>query len=535
MGAWKNNPTAWTYRWQDCTGSGHCKAIAGATGRTYIVRARDIGYRLVVVVSAHNAAGTASDPSGPTPVVTASCSCSLLRAIDGGPRYFANLGSHSAWADSKVLLGGFLEEPASATDVAYDAKMGNNVYWNLAGPSGGGSVDYNVIRCPSHPSSTDVCADGMHVFAPTRDATTGAETIGWAGLDEADLRFGSGSGGFVNDSSGDNVKGCSPSSSACGYSAAGFYYRGAPLPVSGPAKLRYPIDGRAIEQGMGESVLFFAQNPEAARFMAYSDIESADSYWISAGPSLDGFTTACRMVPLADPRCADYSGNGTGLTSAEEDLPANYAYNVTRLEYLDRLEGKIKPIAVDVETDCPFAAPKPCTTPPQMTASAWHALIAGARGIIWFQQDFGSGCPTDYDPFYDGSDPANANYGCHYTAGYTVHDMVAAVTAFNKEVAALNEVLLSPFADGEVSTRADVSVMAKAANGNTKCWLFAGAGQPARPPADGMAATFSLANRYSGPVAVYGEGRTVTATDGEFTDAFANANAVHIYEIPAAC
>ena len=47
-----------------------------------------------------------------------------------------------------------------------------------------------------------------------------------------------------------------------------------------------------------------------------------------------------------------------------------------------------------------------------------------------------------------------------------------------------------------------------------------------------ISATFTTADRYSGPVTVINENRTVTAADGVFTDTFATGSTVHIYSIP---
>ena len=74
-----------------------------------------------------------------------------LRAIDGGPGYFAHISPRSAWMDRHILLGGWLEQPESPSEVADDQRMGNNIYWNLAGTPGPDRVDYDVIR-----------AGGMH-------------------------------------------------------------------------------------------------------------------------------------------------------------------------------------------------------------------------------------------------------------------------------------------------------------------------------------------------------------------------------------
>ena len=86
-----------------------------------------------------------------------------------------------------------------------------------------------------------------------------------------------------------------------------------------------------------------------------------------------------------------------------------------------------------------------------MIAAAWHALIAGARGIIWFQHNFGGPC-IDFRTIIDGSNKASSQYNCQQTPGVTEHDVVVALTKFNSRVNSLNTVLLSPFADGYVSS-----------------------------------------------------------------------------------
>ena len=77
----------------------------------------------------------------------------------------------------------------------------------------------------------------------------------------------------------------------------------------------------------------------------------------------------------------------------------------------------------------------------------------------------------------------------------------------------------------------DVSVMAKAHRG--VCYVFAASGKPASPPFPDQTVSFTVAGGYTGPVLVFDEHRSLHATRGTFRDTFADANAVHIYEIPA--
>ena len=69
-GSWSGNPTSFTYQWQRCDADvAACSNLAGATGTTYAVSIADLGYRLRVVVTAHNAKGTSAATSAITTVV----------------------------------------------------------------------------------------------------------------------------------------------------------------------------------------------------------------------------------------------------------------------------------------------------------------------------------------------------------------------------------------------------------------------------------------------------------------------------------
>ena len=445
-----------------------------------------------------------------TPLATSRAQLRFV-AIDGGPHYFATKSPLSAWMDGRILLGAWDEQPQSLTDVRRDVAMGDNIYWDLSG----GSVDYNVIR-----------QGGMHISAPSEDSNTGSETVSWNGDDEPDMRLGPGSAGErITDSS----EACTTGGTQCGYTDVKWYDGGDAANISGGARLPYTPDGRVVHTGFGKGVLFWESNAQAARFLPYSGILSADSYWLTDNDLQTASTGGCALQPHNPTICR--GGSGTGLDYQQSHLPANYAYNVTRLRSLDALDGGSTPIVVDVETGCPGEGDNAgnCATPPETIAAAWHALIPGARGIVWFQHNFSGAC-VDFRTFLDGSNPASRMYNCQQTPGVTLHDVVRAVSGFNHEVDALSRVLLAPTAVNYARTTADVSTMAKAYGG--VCYVFAASGRPAEPPAPDAAARFTLAGGYTGTVSVFGEHRALYARRGTFTDRFANENAVHIYEIP---
>jgi hypothetical protein len=422
--------------------------------------------------------------------------------------------------DQHIMVGAWLEQPLTAAEVGYDVNMGNNIYWNLAGnplntkDCGGVQacrVNFDVIRVA-----------GMHASAPDVTSDSGRETVAYEGADEPDMNFGPGSNGW-NPRGTNNQNSCIPSGAKCGYTAASFFYSGRSVGHGSPG---YPVDRKPITQGFGKGVLFWETDAQAARFLSYSDTLSADSYWMTDAaldlPSQGG----CALLRESATACG--GGGGSGLTTAQRALPANYAFNVTRLEQIEALNGPSKPITVDIETGCPGTNDF-CTAPAASTAAAWHAIIAGARGIIWFQHNFGGPC-ADFTTFYDGSNPASRIHNCQQTHGVALHDVVTNVSTFNHEVASLNSVLLSPFAEHYVSAgNADVSAMAKFSRGIF--YIFTASGKPATPPADNQSVTFTVARRYSGPVTVVGEKRSLQAVNGVFTDRFANEDSVHIYKI----
>lgn len=70
---WTNTPTSFAYQWERCdTGGNGCRAVAGATARTYTLSSSDVGHTIRVEESATNAAGSgAPASSSATGVVTA--------------------------------------------------------------------------------------------------------------------------------------------------------------------------------------------------------------------------------------------------------------------------------------------------------------------------------------------------------------------------------------------------------------------------------------------------------------------------------
>jgi hypothetical protein len=70
-GTWTGTtPITYKYQWEACNAKGKkCKAIKGATKSALTLSAKDIGYRLEVVVTATNAVGSTKAIGKATPVI----------------------------------------------------------------------------------------------------------------------------------------------------------------------------------------------------------------------------------------------------------------------------------------------------------------------------------------------------------------------------------------------------------------------------------------------------------------------------------
>jgi hypothetical protein len=80
-GSWSNDPTGYSYQWQDCDSSGaNCTDFSGATSGTYTVAGGDVGHTIRVVVTAENGGGSTADNSAATVAVP-----SAAPPTPGGP------------------------------------------------------------------------------------------------------------------------------------------------------------------------------------------------------------------------------------------------------------------------------------------------------------------------------------------------------------------------------------------------------------------------------------------------------------------
>jgi hypothetical protein len=105
-GSWNNNPTGFSYAWQDCNSSGaSCSAISGATSGSYTLQASDVGHTIRSVVTAGNSGGSNAASSAATAVIASSTpaapSSTAAPAVTGSPTQGSTLTtSNGSWTGS---------------------------------------------------------------------------------------------------------------------------------------------------------------------------------------------------------------------------------------------------------------------------------------------------------------------------------------------------------------------------------------------------------------------------------------------------
>ena len=183
-----------------------------------------------------------------------------------------------------------------------------------------------------------------------------------------------------------------------------------------------------------------------------------------------------------------------------------YGDLIDRMRYLDGLDGDRQPVWAFIEVGHPFTEDwAPTITPGQIRSAVWHLIIAGARGVTYFNHSFG------------GTGACGSSNVIR-----TCADVRAMVTSIDGQIRDLAPILNGPFADGYVSTSSGVRAMAK--HGPDGAWyVFAGSTN------SGGTATFTVAT--GSTVEVLYESRSLSMNGNQFTDSFANGNAIHIYRI----
>jgi hypothetical protein len=376
-----------------------------------------------------------------------------LRDVDGGQGYYSQFSNSLPSHPDYFPIGVWFESVVSQTDVDRDKDAGLNLYVGLTANSNLSLVQRNGMRAILEQSD----------WRTNQTAINSPAVVGWGLFDEIDMQQGPG-GGYTTL---DNIL------------------------------AQLPNDGRMRYNNYGKGVMFWETNDQAKRFVNdFQQVVSNDIYWFT-DPNISGSSEGGQLLNSARP-----------LTATQTRRAANYGYAIDRMRALGTTH---KPIWSFVEVGWPFSETAAqggrSIEPAEIRSAVWHSLIAGARGIIYFNHSFGGPNPSQH---------------CLREPAYAA--VRAAVRSTNHLITQLAPVLNAPFADGFVSADPSVRTMAKFYH--SKYYVFAGskengAGTP----------TLSLSGVDSGTATVIGEDRAIPVLNSRFSDNFADGNAIHIYRI----
>ena len=261
-----------------------------------------------------------------------------------------------------------------------------------------------------------------------------------------------------------------------------------------------PEDGRLRYNNYGKGVVFWLSEDDAARLVnSYQDIVSADTYWFT-DPNIAGASEGGRLL-----------NNGQPLTESQTRRAANYGYTIDRLRRLDGMDATRRPIWAFIEVGWPFSeGPEKggrAIEPAEMNAAVWHSIIAGARGVVYFNHSFGGPYPTQ-----------------HVLRDRNYPDIRSAVRDTNARIAQLAPVLNAPFALEYMKCDPGIRSMAKYYD--DRYYIFSG-----NTDNEAREVTFTVEGPASGVAKVLGEDRSIKIVDGTFADKFEDGNTIHIYQI----
>ena len=423
-----------------------------------------------------------------------------LSQVDGGSQYYGRFSHGLPTRKSYFPIGVWFESVTSQADVNKDRDAGLNLYVVLTANS-----DLSLVQ-----------SNGMRTLLQHEDwgssasARANPAVAGWVVADEIDMLQ-------------SNEEGAIAARQELNRILAGL-----------------PQDGRARYSNYAKGVLFWNSDSDAAQYVNnFQQLVSADLYWFTDD-------NVCSRW-----EGGEFLGTALDLDPAACRRAANYGATVRRMRGLVNPAGS-KPIWAFVELGHPYPeAQWPTITPAQVRAAVWQSLIAGARGIIYFNHSFGGPEQTQHI-LRDGLD-ASSSYA----------PIRSVVSATNGQIRRLAHVLNSPTVRSGWSQGPGTTAMVKWAAGKSgakkKCkskrkrckepkakkgakqgceakkkrcrkakghlYVFAGSA------GSSVNGRFSLPCVGDAKAAVLGEGRTISVRGGSFSDRFANGNAIHIYRI----
>lgn len=418
-------------------------------------------------------------------------------AWEGGPAYWEQWPSTKPWANPSFFpIGVWFESVTQQSDVDLDKAAGLNTY----------------VELTSNSSASLLRANGMWDVTDSPLAGNGSENVGWLIADEADMLYRS---GYDRWSGADGWDTCIPiqdDGGRCGET------------VMATKKAHLPQNGQPFYANFGKGVMFWEStttcarnqpmpchppsNSEAGQFVngGYTNWISDDNYWYTDN---DLCTGGQGGVLMAGKGPVDASGRHS-LTPAQCHRASNYGLTVDKIRQLDAAGSEYQPVWAFVEVGHPWSGNTGRTiTGPQIQGAVMNSLIHGARGIIYFNHNFGGPCLSQH-VLRDNCGTAVRPY----------------VTAVNQQITALARVLNTQSYRWTFNPRLDT--MLKQTSDGTH-YVFAM--QKTGTSGD---YTFTLpAGIHATSATVMHEDRTVAISGDTFTDSFASEESYHIYKIDA--
>lgn len=392
---------------------------------------------------------------------------------EGGPAYWAQFPKANAagWdGESFFPIAVFLSAPIHATALQ---TAGINTYMGIE-------------HTPPLTTATDT---GMFVFPQQEEWTTGevgtnANALGWFILDECDQ--------------GEGVCGGMTDSERLAFQQA----------IVDTVRARN--DGRFTWANYGNGILrtFWAVDL-MDDYVQMVEGSSADKYTYTS-PGVRDIIDGVHDAP-------DWP-NGTPVERAY-----SYGWQVDQMRRFQH-PASLRPIWAFVESARPLLNETGARAilPDEIEGAVWSSLIHEARGVAYFQHN-------------------NATSGC--TAFYSIVDcptVNATVTAINAKIASLAPVLntqswanstrtVNGFVYDYFTFSNGTDTMLKTYNGYA--YIFAALGMGHSTGSKTFTVPAGIENAPGTSVEVVGESRTLTVSDGAFTDTFAQEYTHHVYKI----
>jgi len=378
----------------------------------------------------------------------------------GGPAYYNGFSAMASagWGDPNFFpIGVWYEAVTTPQDAATDKAAGLNTYFELTS-----STDISLVRDA-----------GMFAMPSTQLKGYGPETVGWLLTDEVDLWGHEGSAPWTGNFPSEGPI-CVPEEALCGYT------------VLQTLRDRLPQnDGRARYANFGFGMHFFIKDGPAAKFLDYSDISSLDTYWYTDIGMCEKSQTPAELCRKS----------------------ASYGATMDRIRGLDEMDGKLQPIYAFIEVGLPFAQFTTPIQPDELSGAVMNSLIHEAKGVIYFNHNFGGDCITQ-----------------HVLRDACGAAIRPAVTEVNRRVTELAPVLNTQSIQYQFSP--DLDTMFKEHNGSY--YVFA---MTARGSAPGPHTLILPDGLKAAKAEVLFENRSVPIEGGKIVDDFAAEYSYHIYKL----